>query len=134
MKKDNQERSFSSRLILLIDDSDMLREFAKILLEKEGYTILCAKDGYEAISIFQENKAFIMLVILDLNMPGISGKECFKVIREILPGIPVIIASGYIAPEMSYYFTSSGKCQIITKPYQIQELLTMVSDSIQPVA
>lgn len=131
MNKDNDS---SSRLILFIDDSDMLREFAKILLEKEGYRILCAKDGYEAIEVLEDNKDLVMLVILDLNMPGISGKDCFKRIREILPEIPVIIASGYIPTEMNCYFTSSGKCQTITKPYLIQELLDLVTDSIRPVA
>ena len=81
--------------ILLVDDEKMVLEVSKELLESMGYRVYAAGSGQEAIAVYMEKRNEIDLVILDMIMPGISGGETFDRLREINPGIKVLLSSGY---------------------------------------
>ncbi len=78
--------------ILIVDDEAPLREVGKMLLEAQGYEVLCAEDGFEGLAALKE--ALPDLIISDLRMPNMNGFEFLSVVRRRFPIIPVIVISG----------------------------------------
>lgn len=112
--------------ILLAEDDKMVREITKEILQEFGYTVLTANNGVEAVEIFSGQSASIDLLLFDLIMPRMSGKEAFDEIRKIRPGIKVIFSSGY-APEIVRQKVSLAVgASLITKPAAPNELLQVV--------
>lgn len=113
---------FGRGMILLIDDEEIVRSVAKDLLENLGYEVLEARDGLEAIDIFKKKNSDIDLVILDLIMPRVSGKETFYQLKEINPNVKVLVSSGYSIDSDAKELINSGAIGFIQKPYKIKEL------------
>jgi len=81
--------------ILLVDDEPMIRQLGTLILERHGYEVLLAGDGVEALQVYCENRGKIDLVILDLTMPRLSGRDTFRRLVEMDPGVRVLFSSGY---------------------------------------
>jgi signal transduction histidine kinase/ActR/RegA family two-component response regulator len=114
--------------ILIVDDEDTIRIMLKTILEKFGYTVFDAADGKKAAELYQQRKDEIDMVILDLVMPGWSGVDTLKVLKQHNPKVKVVISSGYsndIAKEEVYGLGIYG---FIQKPYVIKELLNEIKD------
>ncbi len=114
--------------LLLIDDEEEIRIAGKELLEAEGFKVYTAGDGLEGLNIYKEHKDEIDLVILDLNMPKMSGKETLAQLLLINPEVKVIIATGYITESEKEEI--SGVAGFIEKPFDIRKLLKMIADLI----
>jgi CheY-like chemotaxis protein len=118
-----------SPVILLVDDMASIRKLGKLILDRHGYTTLTAESGAEALAIYGEHHPGIDLVILDLNMPGISGLDTWKQLREMNPDVRVIIASGYsecVVPEEE----AVGPETFIAKPYAPDVLVDTVRSAL----
>ena len=88
----------SRPVILCIDDEDLGLEIRKMVLEREGFTVLTAKDGQSGISVFDTEQ--IDAVVLDFAMPGMDGGKVAAILRERRPDIPILMLSAYVAlPE-----------------------------------
>jgi CheY-like chemotaxis protein len=88
----------SRPVILCIDDEDLGLEIRKMVLEREGFTVLTAKDGQSGISVFDTER--IDAVVLDYAMPGMDGGKVAAILRERRPDIPILMLSAYVAlPE-----------------------------------
>ena len=87
------EQNTSVIKILLVDDEEDFRRSVSEALERRGFTVVPAEDGSRAIKIIKQDPPNV--IILDLNMPGMSGIDTLKKIREIWPDIPVIILTGH---------------------------------------
>lgn len=87
--------------ILIVDDEPSLRQLGKLLLEAQGYEVLCAEDGFEGLAALKESLPDI--IISDLRMPNMNGFEFLSVVRRRFPTIPVIVISseftGVSVPE-----------------------------------
>lgn len=81
--------------ILVIEDDEIVRQVLEMLLKDLGYEVISSSDPYEAISIFDLNKDSIDLVISDMIMPKLNGKELFYRIKEIKKNLRFILLSGY---------------------------------------
>ncbi len=81
--------------ILLVDDEELIRHLGKRILTEAGYTVLTAKHGRHALEIFSQHPKDISLVILDISMPEMGGKECCEALLRIDPSLKVVMASGY---------------------------------------
>jgi PAS domain S-box-containing protein len=112
--------------ILVVDDEDAIREFAEKLLNKFGYTVITADNGEKALEIYQEKKASVSLVILDLIMPGMGGEKCLEAILQIDPSQRVIIASGYSVNGLVRETLERGAKGYIKKPYELEPFLNEV--------
>lgn len=112
----------SKKLLLLVEDEDIIRKMLSKLIEKLGYSILLAKDGVEAVEIFQKRGISIDGVILDMQMPNMAGKETYIKLRELYPNIPVLLSTGYGRNEEAQEILNLGVKDILMKPYQIKEL------------
>jgi CheY-like chemotaxis protein len=88
----------SRPVILCIDDEDLGLEIRKMVLEREGFTVLTAKDGRAGIAVFDTEQ--IDAVILDYAMPGMDGGQVAAILRQRRPDIPILMLSAYVAlPE-----------------------------------
>jgi two-component system cell cycle sensor histidine kinase/response regulator CckA len=113
--------------LLLIDDEEVVRDMVGEVLEQEGVTVLRAEDGTRGVAMFREQRRRVDLVLLDLSMPGISGEETFRRLREIDPGVPVILSSGYDHDEARGRFGKGTPAGFIQKPYRPEELMAEIS-------
>ncbi|MGB1250273.1 MAG: response regulator [Candidatus Promineifilaceae bacterium] len=111
--------------VMIIDDEDTVTEVVADLLELEGIDTLTANDGSSGVALYQRRQDDIGLVILDLTMPGMSGKEVFEALRKINPNVNVLISSGYGHAEVSRHFPVEALAGIIQKPFDI---FTLVSE------
>lgn len=112
--------------ILLVDDEEYLRDLGERMLIRFGYTVLTAPDGETAVEIYGEHKDRIALVILDLIMPGIGGKNCLDQILALDPSARVVIASGYSVDESARQELESKVKGYINKPFEFNQILREV--------
>jgi two-component system, cell cycle sensor histidine kinase and response regulator CckA len=116
-KAGNGTMASGSETILLVDDEKMVLEVSKELLEFMGYQVYAAESGQEAIDLYLEKRDEIDLVILDMIMPGISGGETFDRLREINPGIKVLLSSGYSITGQAQEILDRGCNGFLQKPF-----------------
>jgi PAS domain S-box-containing protein len=118
--------------ILLVEDEDMLRELGVSILESEGFRVLAAKDGVDAVAIFEANSEEIGLVVCDLGLPRLGGREAFLKMKERKPGVRAIVASGYLEPTIRSEMLKAGVIDTIQKPYDFNDLLAKIRSVIGP--
>ena len=115
-----------NEVILLVEDEEFLLEMMKFLLQTNGYKVYSAKDGIEAIELYQKYHDEIDLVLSDLGLPKIMGRDVFMELKEINPKIKIIFASGYFEPEKKAELLSAGAKGFIQKPYVPDEVLKLI--------
>ena len=125
-------RQNAPQTILLVEDEEMLRELGMIILESEGYRVLAAKDGVEAVELFDANRDDIGLVVCDLGLPRLGGREAFLKMKESKPSVRAIVASGYLEPTIRSEMLKAGVIDTIQKPYDFSELLAKIRSAIGP--
>lgn len=111
-----------SGVILLVDDEDLFRTSSKRILEKLGYNVICCTNGKEAAILFEQKHHQIDVVILDMIMPVMGGRETFFKLREIDNTVPVLIASGFTEEENIKDILSNGAIGFIGKPFDLRSL------------
>ncbi len=110
--------------ILLVEDEDIVSQVTRTMLEKQGYKVLDAVNGFDAVNIYREKSEEIVLVLLDNTMAGMSGEETFKSLKEINPDVLVILSSGYGREEATQKFADGDLAGFIQKPYNLKTLIT----------
>ena len=111
---------------MVVDDEDAVRRLAENILGRFGYSVLTVSNGREALRIFQEQKEKISLIIIDLIMPEMGGRECLREIIRVEPSAKVLITSGYEADGQIEDALEEGAKASIRKPYEARELLEAV--------
>lgn len=124
------ETFHGTETILLVDDEKTVLDVSRELLETLGYSVYTASSGMEAIALFAEKKDEIDLVILDMIMPGISGGKTFDRLREIDPGVPVILASGYSMDGDAANIMSRGCDTFLQKPFLMSQLSGAIKETL----
>jgi CheY-like chemotaxis protein len=121
--------------ILIIDDDEMVRRTAKILLDASGFETVTAADGKSGINAIKERP--FDAVIVDLFMPGMDGLETTKAIRKLNPQMPIIAASGFMfggsCPEMPNFreiAEEAGAISTLYKPFKPKDLLQAIQRAI----
>lgn len=114
--------------ILIIDDEDAIRAFMETVLSDAGYNVLTAKDADEAIGVYSEHADDISLVLSDIGLPKLNGPELFDALKEIRMDIKVVMASGYIEPQVKSEMFKKGIKDFIQKPYTANTLLKKIRD------
>jgi PAS domain S-box-containing protein len=131
-KEEIEEQGFDiipktgDELILVVDDEESIRSLLQAILENSGYKVLLAENGLEAVSIFNKTSEEIKLVILDMMMPKMGGKETFLSLKEKKDNIKVIISTGYSKNLKGDEISGIAVKGFIQKPYRVNELLTEV--------
>ena len=112
----------SAGRVLLADDEEDVRGVVRAMLETFGYEVIEARDGLEAVEIFQGLAGEIDLVILDLVMPGLTGEVALGRIRAIAPSVPAILVSGYDESGRIREIVAAGFGGFLQKPFRRQDL------------
>jgi PAS domain S-box-containing protein len=111
-----------SETVLFVDDEDIIIDVGRDLLKKLGYDVLTAKGGIEAVEIYKTNPKKIDIVILDMIMPEMGGGDTYEKLRDVDPGVKVLLSSGYSIDGQASKILSRGCDGFIQKPFDIKSL------------
>jgi PAS domain S-box-containing protein len=111
-----------SGTVLVVDDEPMVLAFVEEGLKRLGYQVLTAVDGRQACEVYSSQPQQIDMVLLDMVMPGTTGLEACRRLREINPDVKVILSSGYSSGEVVREARLAGAIGFIGKPYSLEEL------------
>jgi len=114
------------KTILVVEDEPMLRNSMRVLMESEGFRVLTASDGEEAVRIYREQRLGIGLVISDLQLPKLGGWNTFLKIRECDAAAKVILASGDFEPRRRAEMRAAGVNAYLTKPIRPEEMMRTI--------
>jgi CheY-like chemotaxis protein len=117
-------------LILLVDDEAEISELAAAMLTDEGYRVILARDGFEALKIYQQIGKQIGLVILDFFLPVMDGDAVFDELRALNPEVVVVLSSGFAEQSKLGNMLAQGLKGFIPKPYTAKKLLEQVRSTI----
>jgi two-component system cell cycle sensor histidine kinase/response regulator CckA len=120
--------------VLVVDDEASVRSLAADMLSYLGHRVLLASSGAEAIAIFRDAHAGIGTIILDLTMPDLGGEETLAQLRRIVPGIRVILASGYSRHEVARLLENVGPVSFLQKPFDVTGLAGALAPPAEPLA
>jgi two-component system cell cycle sensor histidine kinase/response regulator CckA len=123
--KSSQKR-MGSGIVLVIDDDVAISEMVSEVLRDAGFTVLTAEDGDIGIQRFSEHADKIGLVILDMNMPKMNGKDTFHHLKKIHPSVKVLLATGYSENLVAGEMIKQGLAGVISKPYSVDEVVQKV--------
>jgi DNA-binding NtrC family response regulator len=128
--KDAEDKSklTGNETILVVDDEPFIRDLALDILSPAGYKVMMAKDGIEALHVYQAYKDSIDLILLDIVMPKMNGKKVFEKVKAIKPGQKILVCSGYDTDE--YYAQELIKqgAAFTPKPFKMYGLLRKVRE------
>ena len=122
--------SEQEKTILLIDDEEIVINISEMMLTRLGYKVLKAHNGDEGLQIFDENKSKIDLIISDLEMPKMNGKEVMDKLREIDPQIKIMLSSGALTDADEKTVMNNGFNGFLKKPYNINTLCEKMAEII----
>jgi len=111
-----------SETVLLVDDESDVRMVGVEALQELGYSVLTAQDGVEALETFRSEQARIRIVILDLSMPRMNGRDTLTRLQQIDPTVRVLLTSGHAPDVETEALFASGAVGFIGKPYRLAEL------------
>jgi two-component system, cell cycle sensor histidine kinase and response regulator CckA len=119
---------FGTETILLVDDEEFIRDLGEQILKRSGYTVLTASDGKEALDLYRKENGKIALVILDLIMLGMGGRQCLEKLLQIDPNVRVLISSGFAATGETREAIETGAKGFVSKPYNVKQMLQSVRE------
>jgi two-component system, cell cycle sensor histidine kinase and response regulator CckA len=121
---------FGDETLLLVEDDSRIRELAEEMLELAGYRVLTAGNGREALVVYRNHSDKIDLILLDLMMPEMGGKQCLEELLKINPKVKVIIASGYSVNGLAEDPGLQGAVGFLSKPYDLKAVLKIIRSQL----
>ena len=121
-----------SEMVLLAEDEKGVRELAKEYLEMSGYAVIEAEDGHTALELAAMHAGPIHLLLTDVVMPGISGRELSERILQIRPGIKVLYMSGYTDQAVVRHGILDGESVLMQKPFTLATLASKIREVLIP--
>jgi two-component system cell cycle sensor histidine kinase/response regulator CckA len=118
--------------VLVVDDEETVRSTATAMLRKLGFEVALATDGLEAVEIFRATSDRFALVLMDLTMPKMEGKQAFKEMRAIRSDVPVVLMSGFNEQEASEQLPEEDNVGFLQKPFGLDDLTSAVQDLLAP--
>ena len=121
-----------SGTILVVDDDPMVRSAVAMTLRSLGYSTFEAGSGGEAVDLYRRHRADISAVLLDVIMPGMSGRATFTEMYAIDPSVRVLLMSGYTMNEDVQALLDQGACAFVMKPYSVEVLARSLAGVLAP--
>jgi CheY-like chemotaxis protein len=112
--------------ILLVDDETSVLEIDSSLLNRANYKVISASNAKDALELYEKHRDEIRLVLLDLIMPEIGGKQCLEALRNMDPNVKVLVLTGYTKRGMTQELKDAGAIDLILKPFDMSLLLVKI--------
>lgn len=109
--------------ILVVDDEAQFRDALQAVLQGQGYAVITAADGHEAVGLYNEHKAAIKAIVTDLMMPVMNGPALIRALRVLQPDLRVVACTGLLDPEKKAELEALGVAEILNKPFTPAEVL-----------
>jgi CheY-like chemotaxis protein len=116
--------------ILVVEDEDVLLSTTRLLLEFMGYQVVTATNGWEGVELFRTFHEGIDLVLLDMIMPVMGGRQAFDLMRAHDPKVPVILFSGFVKEEDLLEMKAAGLRGFLRKPVRQKELADAIGGAL----
>ena len=114
-------------LVLVVDDDDNVRRTTNRLIASQGFEVIDAPGGKEALEIFSARPSSFTAAVVDLTMPGMNGRQCVRALREVRPDLPIIVMSGYDETD-ARWLALDRITSFLPKPFTIEELASRFRD------
>jgi nitrogen-specific signal transduction histidine kinase len=121
-----EQRDVGPRTVLVAEDEATVRRFVRVVLEKEGFRVLEAENGMEALAVFEGAEPPPDVLLTDVVMPQMGGKELARRLQEARPGMKVIFMSGFVRDPELLEGLNDRKVPFLQKPFDIEELARVV--------
>jgi CheY-like chemotaxis protein len=128
MLSQNRKLFGSGETVLIAEDEYQVRKTLQNILEEFNYSVIEAKDGRDALEKYSRNREAIQLVILDVIMPEMNGKEAYDEIKKLTPDVKVIFTSGYTADVIERKKVIDGEALLMSKPITPAHLLLKIQE------
>ena len=128
----NNLRMADQQTVLIVDDEEIIRAIARDILEMQGYQILEAGDGRQAVDLYRIHRDAIDLVILDMSMPVMGGKETFDLLAGVDNDVKVILSTGFADSDDIRQLQKRGVKAVIEKPFRVDELVSTIQHVLAP--
>lgn len=126
-----EEMAHGRETILIIDDEEMIIQVGSEMLSYLGYKVFSANSGKQGIEIFRNNKETIDMVILDMIMPDMGGKETFEQLKDIDPSVKILLSSGYSLEGQANEIMEKGCVGFLQKPFNIKNLSQRLRNALE---
>jgi two-component system, cell cycle sensor histidine kinase and response regulator CckA len=123
-------RAASQGTVLLVDDEESVRDIGRRILERSGYSVLTAGNGKDALDLYKIEQANISLVILDLIMPEMGGRQCLDELLKINPMVRVVVATGFSPDAGTQEELAIAARGVVRKPYNLRDFIKTVQDAL----
>lgn len=127
----NGEPQKRPRAVLLVDDEPIVRDVAEKVFKMDDIKVFAAASGEKALELFKQNHEEIGCLVLDLTMPGLSGMDTLRAIRNLAPDIPAVMISGYSQDQVLDDFSEGPPSAFIQKPFDPDLLLDTVNNYLE---
>ena len=112
--------------ILLVEDQEFIAGLLTTVFGRAGLSVVCVADGAEAIRVLREQRHHVRLAMIDIGLPDIAGDDLGLVLRDLVPGLPVILTSGREVEGCRDKLLASGPTWFAAKPYRTPQLVEQV--------
>jgi CheY-like chemotaxis protein len=117
-------------LVLLVDDEASILEITRAALEENGYRVLTATDGREALATYRQHRAEVKVVVTDMAMPNMDGPATIRAVQAVDPDLPIIACSGLRSGPSADQAKALKVKAFLTKPYAAAKLLSTLRDAL----
>jgi len=114
--------------ILVVDDEDYIRDSVKIILETEGFHVICTDNGHKALQIMDEH--YVDIVLSDIKMPEMDGITLLKKIKQKFKDVEVLLITGYPSLDSAVESVKLGAYDYITKPFKVDDLVNKIQKAL----
>ena len=118
-----------SGTILVIEDEEVLRVIVAKVLRERGFSVIETGDGKTGVDLFQKNESEVSVVVLDMTLPSLSGRDVLVQLRRIRPDIKVILTTAYSEDMALLRFDGQRPWHFLRKPYHLSDLVELVRDA-----
>ncbi len=126
--EDQESRQGGDELVMIVDDEESMQELGRELLEEQGYKVVIASGGADAVALYSARAKEIAIVVLDLVMPGMDGGQTYLQLKKINPGIRAFFCTGYMPDEVITALLEEENLRAIQKPFDPQTFVRVVRE------
>jgi CheY-like chemotaxis protein len=121
-------------LILFVEDEAEQLKYMKRFLEEDGYRVLGAQNGVEAVALHRQFRNEIALVVMDIRLPKLNGWDAFQEMKQESPQVKALFATAYVTPEVQTAVDKGELHGLFLKPYNVEAILAKISEILRPPA